>query len=189
MLTPLPVACETALALLEGRDPKAAYDGGFDNSVALGANSNDGGRANVVSVGSVNAERQLTNVAAGTQGTDAVNVNQLTQSATGTLQQANSYTDSKVAGMQNNINSVQNQLNDVAKKAYAGVASALAMEAAPYVPGKTTFAAGTGHYQSQGALAISLRRTADNGRWSVSAGVAASTNGVGLRAGVSGVWD
>ncbi|SEU48558.1 Coiled stalk of trimeric autotransporter adhesin, partial [Burkholderia cepacia] len=44
------------------------------NSVAIGANSNDGGRSNVVSVGSDTQQRQITNVAPGTQGTDAVNV-------------------------------------------------------------------------------------------------------------------
>ncbi|MEJ7687873.1 MAG: YadA-like family protein [Variovorax sp.] len=48
-----------------------------NNSVALGHASDDGGRANVVSVGAIGNERQVVNVAAGTQGTDAVNVGQL----------------------------------------------------------------------------------------------------------------
>src|SRR5690606_24580195 len=49
-----------------------------DNSVALGALS-DAMRANVVSVGSAERgiTRQITNVAAGTEGTDAVNLDQL----------------------------------------------------------------------------------------------------------------
>ncbi|AIP37019.1 coiled stalk of trimeric autotransporter adhesin family protein [Paraburkholderia xenovorans LB400] len=46
------------------------------NSVALGANS-VANRANAVSVGALNAERQIINVAAGTQNTDAVNVAQM----------------------------------------------------------------------------------------------------------------
>ena len=46
-------------------------------SVALGQGSTDGGVANVVSVGAVGSERRVINVAAGTNGTDAVNVNQL----------------------------------------------------------------------------------------------------------------
>ncbi|TAL96559.1 MAG: hypothetical protein EPN73_09785 [Paraburkholderia sp.] len=50
----------------------------FDNSVALGANSTTD-RANSVSVGAVGHERQITNVAAGTADTDAVNVAQLKQ--------------------------------------------------------------------------------------------------------------
>ncbi|MEC5409519.1 hypothetical protein VOM14_28705 [Paraburkholderia sp. MPAMCS5] len=47
------------------------------NSVALGSNS-VADRANTVSVGSASAQRQVVNVAAGTQGTDAVNITQLT---------------------------------------------------------------------------------------------------------------
>ncbi|MBB4511379.1 beta strand repeat-containing protein [Paraburkholderia fungorum] len=46
------------------------------NSVALGANT-VADRANTVSVGSTTAQRQIVNVAAGTQNTDAVNVAQL----------------------------------------------------------------------------------------------------------------
>lgn len=47
-----------------------------NNSVALGAGS-FAGRDNTVSVGDVGSERQITNVAAGTEATDAVNVEQL----------------------------------------------------------------------------------------------------------------
>jgi trimeric autotransporter adhesin len=64
-----------------------------DNSIALGANS-VADRANTLSVGAAGSERQVTNVAAGTQGTDAVNVDQLN----GAVKQANSYTDKAVAG-------------------------------------------------------------------------------------------
>ncbi|WP_319001194.1 YadA-like family protein [Burkholderia cepacia] len=49
---------------------------GAANSVALGANSFSN-RANALSVGRAGAERQIVNVAAGTQATDAVNVSQL----------------------------------------------------------------------------------------------------------------
>ncbi|RYY93006.1 MAG: hypothetical protein EOO24_27720, partial [Comamonadaceae bacterium] len=49
-----------------------------NNSVALGNGASDGGRNNVVSVGAANGgERQVINVTAGTQTTDAVNVGQL----------------------------------------------------------------------------------------------------------------
>jgi autotransporter adhesin len=50
-----------------------------DNSVALGAGSYTD-RANTVSVGDVGSERQIANVAAGTEDTDAVNVGQLNDS-------------------------------------------------------------------------------------------------------------
>jgi autotransporter adhesin len=57
-------------------------------SVALGAGSM-ADRENAVSVGSAGNERQITNVAPGTQGTDAVNVNQVNAAGV----QANQYTD------------------------------------------------------------------------------------------------
>src|SRR5690606_28853262 len=47
-----------------------------DNSVALGVGS-EADREDSVSVGAAGAERQVTNVAAGTEGTDAVNLEQL----------------------------------------------------------------------------------------------------------------
>ena len=47
-----------------------------DNAVAIGANS-QANRANTVSVGSAGAERQIVNVADGTDGTDAINKRQL----------------------------------------------------------------------------------------------------------------
>jgi len=50
------------------------------NSIALGQGSDTGDRENTVSVGSTGIQRQITNVAAGTQDTDAVNVGQLTKS-------------------------------------------------------------------------------------------------------------
>lgn len=55
------------------------------NSVALGAGADDDGQANVVAVGSSTQQRRLTNVAAGTQATDAVNVEQLNATQAGTL--------------------------------------------------------------------------------------------------------
>ncbi|WP_200948980.1 YadA family autotransporter adhesin, partial [Frateuria sp. Soil773] len=56
-----------------------------DNSVALGAGS-VADRADSVSVGSAGHERQVTNVAAGTQSTDAVNVGQLKAAQAGSVQ-------------------------------------------------------------------------------------------------------
>ena len=61
------------------------------NAVALGQGS-VADRANTVSVGSEGNERQVTNVAAGTAATDAVNKGQLDRGIT----TANSYTDSRV---------------------------------------------------------------------------------------------
>lgn len=127
----------------------------------------------------INAGSQaITNVAPGVNGTDAVNVNQLNAGVANVI----AYSNIQAAALQNRV-------DRVADKAYAGVASALAMESAPYIPGKTTYAAGAGYYQSQGAVGVSLRRTADNGRWSVTGGVAGSSGGIAARVGVTGIWD
>ena len=60
------------------------------NSVALGQGS-VAARANTVSVGYAGGERQISNVAAGTEGTDAVNLNQMKAAAQDTLNQSKSY--------------------------------------------------------------------------------------------------
>jgi autotransporter adhesin len=61
-------------------------------------------RANSVSVGSAGNERQLTNVAAATQGTDAVNLNQMNTANASTLSSANSYADARATATVNSVN-------------------------------------------------------------------------------------
>ena len=65
-------AAQAARATALGDNATATVDG----AVALGSGS-VANRGNAVSVGSAAVQRQITNVAAGTQGTDAVNVTQL----------------------------------------------------------------------------------------------------------------
>ncbi|MBD4909063.1 hypothetical protein GUF77_05590, partial [Xanthomonas citri pv. citri] len=48
-------------------------------------------RASTVSVGTVGGERQITNVAAGTEGTDAVNLDQLTAVSDGAANTARTF--------------------------------------------------------------------------------------------------
>jgi autotransporter adhesin len=143
-----------------------------DNSVALGANS-VADRANSVSVGAVGSERQLTNVAAGQQGTDAVNVDQLNAATT----QANSYTDTRIAG-------VQNSINEVAKNAYAGVAAAMAMpNMTPSGPGRTVVAAGGGTYKGASAAAAGVTYRSLSGHWLANGAVSVTSTGdAGVRA-------
>ena len=110
----------------------------------------------------------IQNVGAGVNGTDAVNVNQLNT-------------------MGNRIN---NNLNNLDKKLSARVAAAVALEAAPYIPRKFTYYVGTGYSGGQAALAASFRKTSDNGRWSVTGGVAGSgVGGVTARIGFTGIID
>jgi len=78
----------SATAIGQGATASAA------NSVALGQGS-VADRADTVSVGSAGNERQVANVAAGTQATDAVNKGQLD----GGIATANSYTDQRFTSM------------------------------------------------------------------------------------------
>ncbi len=83
----------------------------------------------------------------------------------------------------NNINRLEDELS-------SGIAATAAMEPAPYVSGKWTYAAGAAHYNGESAVGATLRRTADSGRWSMTFGGATSSEGESLfRVGVSGVLD
>ncbi|WP_343568426.1 YadA-like family protein, partial [Acinetobacter sp.] len=82
------------------------------------------------------------------------------------------------------------RIDDVQKRANAGIASVLALENAPFVAGKYTYGVGTGFYGGEQAIGATLRKTADNGRWSLSGGVAGgTTGGTSIRVGISGVID
>ncbi|BFG72912.1 hypothetical protein PTKU46_09450 [Paraburkholderia terrae] len=153
-----------------------------DNSVALGADS-VADRENTVSVGSKGHERQITNVAAGTQGTDAVNVDQLNETVAGAVgnlpggTSAKDYTDQR-------FNSMQNTVNQVAKNSYAGVAAAMAMpNMTPSQPGNTVVAAGAGSYKSGAALGVGATYRSRNSKWLVNGAVSVTSTGdAGVRA-------
>ncbi|WP_159725674.1 YadA-like family protein, partial [Acinetobacter proteolyticus] len=86
--------------------------------------------------------------------------------------------------------STNQRIEDVEKKANAGIAAAMALEAAPYVAGKYTYAAGASYHGGENAVGVTLRKTADNGRWSITGGVAAASQGdPSVRIGISGVID
>jgi len=158
---------------------------GAANSVALGAGSTaDRGAqsgyeaygldAPQSSSGELNVgNRQITGVAAGSAGNDAVNVDQ--------LRGAMSMFNRSLGGLSERIDSVE-------KHAYAGTAAAMAARQAPFVPGKFSYAANVANYKGQSALGVSLRHTAANGAWSVEGGLAGSGNGVGAFVGVGGVF-
>ncbi|KDR26948.1 hypothetical protein BG57_23980 [Caballeronia grimmiae] len=144
-----------------------------DNSVALGQNS-VADRANTVSVGTAGGERQVTNVAEGTQGTDAVNVNQLNDAKS----QANSYTDLRV-------NKLQGAITDVQRKAYSGVAAATALSMIPDVDKDKVIAVGVGGagYQGYGASALGVNlRITQNVKMKAGAGLSGAGNVYGAGA-------
>ena len=82
------------------------------------------------------------------------------------------------------------RIDNVEQKANAGIAAAMALESAPYIPGKYTYAAGAAYHGGENAVGVTLRKTADNGRWSITGGVAAASQGdPSVRIGISGVID
>ncbi|NUY30603.1 adhesin [Paraburkholderia sp. JPY303] len=146
------------------------------NSVALGQGSVTE-RDNSLSVGSATQQRQITNVAAGTADTDAVNVGQMNSSVAQGVQQANNYTDQR-------INATNQAINDVAKNAYAGIAAAMAMpNMTPSGPGKTIVAAGGATYKGGSAAAVGATYRSRNNKWLVNAAMSVTSTGdAGVRA-------
>ncbi|MCC8397493.1 YadA-like family protein [Paraburkholderia sp. MMS20-SJTR3] len=147
-----------------------------NNSVALGNNSTDGGRANVVSVGSPGEERQITNVAPGTQSTDAVNVGQL---------------NNAIAQNQQQFNQLGNAINSYRKDAMAGTAAAMAMANLPqaYLPGKSMASAAAATTGGQSSIAIGVSTLSDNGKWVVKMSGTGNTRGqFGVAAGAGFQW-
>jgi autotransporter adhesin len=116
------------------------------NSVAIGQGS-VASAPNTVSVGAAGAERRVTNVAAGVNPTDAVNVSQLQSVAAG-----------MTAGFQSQINGLQGQIVDNQHEARAGTALSLAAAGLRYDdrPGKASLAAALGHFKGETGLALGL---------------------------------
>lgn len=162
-----------SVALGNGASSKAS------NSVALGAGS-VADRANSVSVGYAGGERQITNVAAGTADTDAVNVSQLKQSAAS----SNQYVNNKVAYL-------KNMIDDQKDKMSAGIAGAMAMSGLPqpYSPGASMVGIAGGTYQGQSAIALGVSTISDNGKWVTKlSGSTNSQNDFGVAVGVGYQW-
>ncbi len=110
------------------------------------------------------------------------------------LNQADQALNSKIDNVSNKLDNAfritNNRIDDVVKKANAGIAAAMALESAPYIPGKYTYAAGAAYHGGENAVGVTLRKTADNGRWSITGGVAAASQGdPSVRIGISGVID
>ncbi|WP_375538839.1 YadA-like family protein [Klebsiella oxytoca] len=149
------------------------------NSVALGANS-VANRENSVSMGYTGGERQVTNVAAGTETTDAVNVGQLKQGVSESV----NYTNKQ-------FNQLKNMVNDQKDKLSAGIAGAMAMSSLPqpYAPGASMVGLGGGTYQGQSAVAFGVSTISDNGKWVTKvSGTTNSQGDFGASIGVGYQW-
>jgi autotransporter adhesin len=142
------------------------------NAVALGEGS-VADEANTVSVGSSSNRRRITNVASGTDPTDAVNVGQL---------------DSVASGIEQQVSGLQTQVNYNRKEARAGVALALAASSLQYDqrPGKASIAAAFGNFKGQSGLAVGFGYSAtDRFRLNASFEASPATNDYGVSAGAS----
>ncbi|MPV67409.1 YadA family autotransporter adhesin [Burkholderia sp. BE17] len=135
------------------------------NAVAVGQGS-VADRDNSFSVGAKGSERQITNVAAGTAPTDAVNVQQLNDNLTAASTQAKSYTDQR-------IGQVYNSFNDLKKDMYGGVASAMAVAGLPQPTGagRSMVSAATSNYHGQQGFAAGYSYVTESNRWVVKASV------------------
>ncbi|WP_256660572.1 YadA-like family protein [Pseudomonas sp. GL93] len=153
------------------------------NSVALGANS-VADRENSVSVGSAGGERQITNVAAGTRGTDAANIDQVSRGIMNANINSKAYTDQRFADLKHNLKQQDDTLS-------AGIAGAMAMASLPRssVAGGSMTSVAMGNYRGQSALAIGVSHVSENGRWSTNfMGTTSSQNDTGVAVGVGYQW-
>jgi trimeric autotransporter adhesin len=156
-----------------------------DNAVALGANSQ--ALDNTVSVGSVGNERQIKNVAAGTELTDAANVQQLNSVA----QASQSNYQALDRKIDSSISSIKKELREVSKRAYAGTALALAMSNANQgQTDKAQIQLGLGAFNGESALALSTHIPVNENGTILSFGGGFTSQGdVGGRVGISFTWD
>ncbi|AVF45038.1 ESPR-type extended signal peptide-containing protein [Acinetobacter nosocomialis] len=114
--------------------------------------------------------------------------------AIGALNQADQTLNTKIDNVNNKLEqafyATNQRIDDVEKRANAGIAAAMALENAPFVAGKYTYAVGAAYHGGENAVGVTLRKTADNGRWSLTGGVAAASQGdPSVRIGISGVID
>ena len=126
-------------------------------TIAAPTENNPNNQVKLSPVGLNNGGQRITNVAPGKDGTDAANVNQLIGLGT----------------------ELQNNINQVGKKAYAGVAGAIAQGSIPQVtsPGETGIGVGSGYYGGQSAMAIGVSAMSDGGNWIVKGNFSANTDG------------
>ncbi|MEW9678087.1 YadA-like family protein [Pseudomonas sp. TE50-2] len=153
------------------------------NATALGTNA-VADRENSVSVGSVGDERQITNVAAGTRGTDAVNLDQLSASVADITSGANAYTDQRYMELKNDLKQQDEILS-------AGIAGAMAMASLPqsYSPGSSMTVAAVSSYRGQASLAFGVSHMSSNGRWVTKLqGSTDTQRKVGVAVGVGYQW-
>lgn len=164
----------------------------------------DGKRTNSITLqgGDPNAPVVLSNVAVGVKKNDAVNVGQmetisvktLTDAkqytddvAIQTLGQANSYTDGKIAALNQDIAGLRGDIGDVRSEARQAAAIGLAAASLRYDerPGKLSAAVGGGFWRGEGAFAMGLGYTSQDSKIRTNASLTAAGGNVGGGVGLS----
>ena len=144
--------------------------------MALG-NGSTTSAANTVSVGSTGNERRITNVAAGTNGTDAVNLTQLNAALANVssgLGAAQNYTDQR---FDTAVSYTDQQVQYARAYAARGIAAAAALPTAvPSAPGKTAIGLGTGYHDGETAVGLAVGHAFSNS-FQLSGGVARVSGG------------
>ncbi|MFB5854918.1 ESPR-type extended signal peptide-containing protein [Stenotrophomonas maltophilia] len=100
------------------------------------------------------------NVAAGTAGTDAVNVDQLKSGMAQTLDWSKAYTDERMGGFERDLRKTDN-------RASAGIASAMATAALPQPSeaGRSMASVAAGSYNGESGVAVGISGVSEGGRW------------------------
>ncbi|MDS7945563.1 trimeric autotransporter adhesin Ata [Acinetobacter sp. V110_1] len=181
---------------MAGKDGDRVVQGVKDGEIKAGSNQAvNGGQIHNISdsiknsIGgntSVNSDGSITTKNIGGTGKDNIH------DAIGTLNQSNQELGNKITNLGDQLQQVfydtNKRIDDVEKKANAGIAAAMALENAPFVAGKYTYAVGAAYHGGENAVGVTLRKTSDNGRWSITGGVAAASQGEpSVRIGISGV--
>jgi len=116
---------------------------------------------NSVTLGSTSSgPTTVRNVAAGTAGTDAVNVDQLKSGMAQTLDWSKAYTDERMGGFERDLRKTDN-------RASAGIASAMATAALPQPSeaGRSMASIAAGSYNGESGVALGISGVSEGGRW------------------------
>ncbi|AMN67869.1 YadA-like family protein [Psychrobacter sp. P11G5] len=129
------------------------------------------GNTTLDSNGLDNGGNTITNVAAGVNPTDAVNVSQLD-----TVDRA---INGELVTIDRNVNNLGYRIGEVEDNANAGISAAMAMSSLPqaYIAGKSMIGGGIASYNGESAVAIGVSRVSDNGRWVMKINGTADTQG------------
>lgn len=128
--------------------------------------------------------RRLTGVAEAVDGTDAVNLDQVTRMVQGA-------TPADLTEVRNDISSLRGDVRRVEKRADAGAATAMAVAGLPqaYLPGKSMISMAGGVYASESGYALGASTVTENGKWVLKGSVAGSSRGqMGATIGAGYQW-